>query len=187
MKIHFSPLPSLPSFFLSYPWNSLGLNTGVGSLSLLQGTSQPRYWMQVSHTAGGFFTSWATREAQEYWSGSLSLLQQIFPTQELNQGLLHCKRILYQLYCQGSPLLLFCDSKFIFFLLPSFFLSSFYSLHFFLFSLLSLYLLPLINNARVSITLYICLPTGINFSRYIHSKFKMFCKLYFSESLWFYK
>ena len=28
---------------------------------------------------------------------SLSLLQHIFPTQELNQGLLHCKWILYQL------------------------------------------------------------------------------------------
>ena len=23
----------------------------------------------VSHIAGGFFISWATREAQEYWSG----------------------------------------------------------------------------------------------------------------------
>ena len=40
------------------PWNSLGQNTGVGSLSLLQG---------------------------------------IFLTQESNQGLLHCRRILYQL------------------------------------------------------------------------------------------
>ena len=29
--------------------------------------------------------------------GSLSLLQQIFPTQELNRGLLHCRWILYQL------------------------------------------------------------------------------------------
>ena len=29
--------------------------------------------------------------------GSLSLLQGIFPTQELNQGLLYCRRILYQL------------------------------------------------------------------------------------------
>ena len=29
--------------------------------------------------------------------GSLSLLQGIFPTQELNQGLLHCRQILYQL------------------------------------------------------------------------------------------
>ena len=32
-------------------------------------SSQPRDWTQVSHIAGRFFTSWATREAQEYWSG----------------------------------------------------------------------------------------------------------------------
>ena len=35
--------------------------------------------------------------------GSLSLLQRIFPTQELNQGLLHCRQILYQLSYLGSP------------------------------------------------------------------------------------
>ena len=35
--------------------------------------------------------------------GSLYLLQQIFPTQELNQVLLHCRWILYQLSYQGSP------------------------------------------------------------------------------------
>ena len=35
--------------------------------------------------------------------GSLSLLQQIFLTQGLNQGLLHCKRILYPLSYQGNP------------------------------------------------------------------------------------
>ena len=34
--------------------------------------------------------------------GSLSLLQRIFPTQESNHGLLHCRRILYQLSYQGS-------------------------------------------------------------------------------------
>ena len=34
--------------------------------------------------------------------GSLSLLQQNFPTQELNWDLLHCRRILYQLSYQGS-------------------------------------------------------------------------------------
>ena len=33
-----------------------------------RGSSQPRDWIQVSCIAGGFFTSWATREAQEYWS-----------------------------------------------------------------------------------------------------------------------
>ena len=49
---------------LHSPWNCPGQNTGVGSLSLLQG---------------------------------------IFPTLELNWGLLHCRWILYQLSYQGSP------------------------------------------------------------------------------------
>ena len=53
---------SLQPHGLYSPWNSPGQNTGVGSLSLLQG---------------------------------------IFPTQELKQGLLNCKRILYQLSYQG--------------------------------------------------------------------------------------
>ena len=35
--------------------------------------------------------------------GSLSLLQQIFPTQESNWDLLHCRRILNQLRYEGSP------------------------------------------------------------------------------------
>ena len=34
-----------------------------------RGSSQPTDWTQVYHTAGGLFTSWATREAQEYCSG----------------------------------------------------------------------------------------------------------------------
>ena len=33
-----------------------------------RGSSQPRDQTQVSRIAGRFFTSWATREAQEYWS-----------------------------------------------------------------------------------------------------------------------
>ena len=37
-----------------------------------RGSSQPRDRTQVSQIAGGFFTSWATREAQESWSCSLS-------------------------------------------------------------------------------------------------------------------
>ena len=55
------------------------------------------------HIAGGFFTSWATKEDQEYGVGSLFLLQQIFLTQESKQGLLHCRRILYQLSYQETP------------------------------------------------------------------------------------
>ena len=50
-----------------------------------RGSSWPRDQTQVSLTAGRFFTLWATREAQEYWSGyRLSLLQEIFPNQESN-------------------------------------------------------------------------------------------------------
>ena len=36
--------------------------------------------------------------------GSLSLLHGIFPTQGSNQGLQHCRQILYRLSHQGSPL-----------------------------------------------------------------------------------
>ena len=49
------------------PWNSLGQDTGLGSLSLLKG---------------------------------------ILPTQGLNPGLLHCRRIIYQLSHKGSPRIL---------------------------------------------------------------------------------
>ena len=34
-----------------------------------RGSSQPRDWIQVSCIPGGIFTSWATSEAQESWSG----------------------------------------------------------------------------------------------------------------------
>ena len=34
-----------------------------------RGSSQPTDQTQVSHIAGGFFISLATRETQEYWSG----------------------------------------------------------------------------------------------------------------------
>ena len=40
--------------------------------------------------------------------GSLYFLQWIFPTQESNQGLQHCRRILYQLSHQGSPCVYIC-------------------------------------------------------------------------------
>ena len=40
---------------------------------------------------------------QEYWNGCHTLLQEIFPTQGLNPGLLHCRQILYPLSHQGSP------------------------------------------------------------------------------------
>ena len=49
-----------------------------------------------------FVTLWSI---QNTGVGSLSLLQGIFLTQESNQGLLHCRRILYQLSYQGSPII----------------------------------------------------------------------------------
>ena len=66
-------------------------------------SSQPRNWTRVSCIAGGFFTSWATREAKNTGVGSLSLLQRIFPTQGPNRGLLLCRQSLHQLNYQGSP------------------------------------------------------------------------------------
>ena len=58
---------SLQPHGLYSPWNFPGQNTGVGSLSFLQG---------------------------------------IFPAQGLKPGLLHCRRILYQLSHKGSPRIL---------------------------------------------------------------------------------
>ena len=94
---------SLQLHGLYSPCNSLGQNTEVGSLSLLQGIfptqgSNPslphcRWIQQLSHRGSPRILEWV----------ALSLLQQIFPTQELNQGLLHCRQILYQLNHKGSP------------------------------------------------------------------------------------
>ena len=48
---------SLQPHGLYSSWNFPGQNAGVGSLSLLQVSSQPRDHTQVSCIAGGFFTS----------------------------------------------------------------------------------------------------------------------------------
>ena len=68
-----------------------------------RGSSQPRDRNQVSHIAGGFFLSEPPGKPKNIGVGSLSLLQGIFLTQELNKCLLHCRQILYQLSYQGSP------------------------------------------------------------------------------------
>ena len=43
------------------------------------------------------YSPWSS-PGQNIGVGSLSLLQWIFPTQESNKGLLHCRRIRYDLY-----------------------------------------------------------------------------------------
>ena len=50
----------------------------------------------------GLYSPWNS-PGQNTAVGSLSLLQGIFPTQGLNPGLLHCRRILQQLSHKGSP------------------------------------------------------------------------------------
>ena len=54
---------SLRPHGLNSPWNSPGQDSGVGSLSLLQGIFPIQGSNQVSRIAGGFFTNWATWEA----------------------------------------------------------------------------------------------------------------------------
>ena len=75
------------------------------SMPCSRGSFQLRDQTQVTRIASGFFTIWATKEAQETGVGSLSLLLGIFQTHELNQGSLHCRQILYLLTYQGSPVL----------------------------------------------------------------------------------
>ena len=86
------------------PWNSPDQNTGVGSLSLLQGifptqVSNPglphfrEILYQLSHKGSPRILEWV----------ALSLLQWFFLTQESSQGLFHCRQILYQMSYQGSP------------------------------------------------------------------------------------
>ena len=55
--------------------------------------------------------SWGS-PGQNTGVGSLSLPQGIFPTQGSNPGLPHCRRILYQLSHQGSPLNIYPASYF---------------------------------------------------------------------------
>ena len=66
-----------------------------------RGSSQWRDQTQVSHIANSL-PSEPSRKPKNTGVGSLSLLQGIFPTQESNQGLSHCRWILYQLSYQGS-------------------------------------------------------------------------------------
>ena len=59
-------------------------------------SSQARDWTQASSITGRFFTSWQGKP-KNTGVGSLSLLQQIFLTHELNWNILHCRLILSQL------------------------------------------------------------------------------------------
>ena len=87
------------------PWHSTGQNTGGLPFPFSRGSSQPIDQTQVLCITGGFFTSWATGKTKNIGVCCLSLLKQIFPSQESNRGLLNCRQILCQLSFEGSPLM----------------------------------------------------------------------------------
>ena len=69
-----------------------------------RGSYHPRDQTQVSHIWAESLMSEPPGKPKNTGMGSLSLLQQIFRTQESNWGLLPCRRILYQLSHQrGKP------------------------------------------------------------------------------------
>ena len=65
-----------------------------------RGSSQPRDRTFVSCIEADSLPAEPPGKPKNTGVGSLSLLQQIFLSQESNRGLLHCRRILYQLSYQ---------------------------------------------------------------------------------------
>ena len=61
--------------------------------------------MSDSLRSHGLYNPWYSA-GENTGVGSLSILQRIFLTQELNRGLLHWRQILYQLSYQGSLMIL---------------------------------------------------------------------------------
>ena len=85
------------------PWRSPGLNTGMGSPSLLQGVFPTQGSNPGLPYCGQILYHLSHKGSPRILECSLSLLQQIFPTQESNRGLLHCSWIFfYQLSYQES-------------------------------------------------------------------------------------
>jgi len=73
------------------------------AISFSRESSQPSHQTQVSCIGADSLLAEPLGKPKITGVGSLSLLQGIFLTQELNWGLLHCRWILYQLSYQGSP------------------------------------------------------------------------------------
>ena len=101
---------SLQPHGLYSPWNSPGQNTGVGTFP--SPGDLPNQGIELWSPALQADSLPAEPQGKPKNTGvhSLSLLQGIFLTQELNQGLLHCRQILYQLSSEGSPKVKFAQS-----------------------------------------------------------------------------
>ena len=89
---------SLRPHGLYSPWNSLGQNTGMGSLSPASADlPNPGIKPRSPALQADSLPAEPQEKPKNTGVGSLSLLQQIFLTRESNWALLHCRRILYQL------------------------------------------------------------------------------------------
>ena len=67
-----------------------------------RGSSQHRDQTQVSLIVDRFSTIWATRKAQEYWSGLPFPSLGDLPNTGIKPSLPHCRQMLYRLSHQGS-------------------------------------------------------------------------------------
>ena len=125
---------SLSHVWLHCSWMSPGQNTEVGNLALLQGNlPNPRIepkspTLQVDSSPAeprspilqvDSLPAEPQTKPKNTGVGTLTLLQRIFLTQELNQGLLHCRQILYQLSYKGSLYWFFIKQALLLFSLPS--------------------------------------------------------------------
>ena len=86
----------------SFTPDSIILTTRTKCHQRTESDSESRSVVSKSLQPCGLHSPWHS-PGQDTVVGSLSLLQGIFPTQGWNQGLHHCRRILYQLSHQGSP------------------------------------------------------------------------------------
>ena len=73
------------------------------AVPFFRGSSQPRGQTQISWFQVDSFPAEPQGKPKNTELGSLSLFQWIFPTQKLNQCLLYCRWIFYQLNYLGSP------------------------------------------------------------------------------------
>ena len=90
---------------IRYPLASWWFSGKESPASTGESESESLSVMSDSLWPQGLYSPWNS-PGQKTGVGSCSLLHRIFPTQESNQGLLHCRHILYQLSHKGSPRIL---------------------------------------------------------------------------------
>ena len=87
------------------PWNSPGQDTGVDGLSLLQGIFPTQGLNPGFPHCRWILSSWATREAQEYWSAQPFPSSADLPNPGIKLGSPALQVAFYQPSYQGSPVL----------------------------------------------------------------------------------